>query len=228
MDCFLETAASMWLMTRKAVGMATPNPSDENVQESLEECRVSLEEQAAEMAQDCRWIGMEALKKRKAGDSVGALNMLKERRRKLRRLEKLRNNITLVVGQIEALESMDLDKKLMRTLQVSSAALKQAGVGTGVKDAEEVMSQLDEQMRQSSELTSVLSGPINDDLDFDVDEEFEELLRDAAPVRAIPSTTSPIATVNSTAEPPVKASVLIEPVPQAELVLPTRVPQMLF
>jgi hypothetical protein len=154
--------------------------------------------------------------------------MLKERRRKLRRLEKLRNNITLVVGQIEALESMDLDKKLMRTLQVSSAALKQAGVGTGVKDAEEVMSQLDEQMRQSSELTSVLSGPINDDLDFDVDEEFEELLRDAAPVRAVHSTTSPIVTVNSTVEPAVKASVLIEPVPQAELVLPTRVPQMLF
>ena len=227
MDCFLETAASMWLLTRKAVGMSSASSSDENVQESLEECRVSLEEQAAEMAQVCRWIGLEALKKRKGGDSVGALNMLKERRRKLRRLEKLRNNLTLVVGQIEALESMDLDKKLMRTLQVSSVALKQAGVGTGVKDAEEVMSQLDEQMRQSSELTSVLSGPLNDDMDFDVDEELEEFLRDAGPVKA-PGTVN--STMNPLPEPtaPIKAAVPVEPTPQAELVLPTRVPQLLF
>jgi len=90
----------MWLMTRKAIGVPSLAPSDESVQESLEECRVSLEEQAEDMAKDCRWIGLEALKKRKSGDSAGALNMLKERRRKLRRLEKLRNNIALVVGKL--------------------------------------------------------------------------------------------------------------------------------
>jgi hypothetical protein len=51
-------------------------------------------------------------------------------------------------------------------------------VGTGIKDAEDVMSQLDEQMRQSSELTSVLSGPLHEDMDFDMEEEFESLLQE--------------------------------------------------
>jgi len=123
---------------------------------------------------------------------------------------------------------MDLDKKLMRTLKVSSEALKQAGVGTGVKDAEDVMKELDEQMRQSSELTSVLAGPISDDADFDVDEEFEELMREGelapAPTKA-PGTVNRITLIE---EAPVKTGVPVDPPPRAELVLPTRVPQMLF
>jgi 5-bromo-4-chloroindolyl phosphate hydrolysis protein len=108
MNCLLETVASMWLMTRKAVGVQSIYQRDENVQESLEECRISLEEQEKEMAEACRWIGQEALKKRQTGDSVGAMNLLRERRRKMKRLEKLRNNLTLVVGQIDALRSVEL------------------------------------------------------------------------------------------------------------------------
>ena len=38
-----------------------------------------------------------------------------------------------------------------------------------------MMQQLDEQMRESSELTSVLAGPLQDDGDFDMNEEFESL-----------------------------------------------------
>jgi hypothetical protein len=228
MNCLLETVASMWLMTRKAVGVQSIYQRDENVQESLEECRISLEEQEKEMAEACRWIGQEALKKRQTGDSVGAMNLLRERRRKMKRLEKLRNNLTLVVGQIDALRSVELDRELMRTLQVSSAALKQAGVGTGVKDAEEVMTQLEDQMRQSSELTSVLSGPLQDDMEFDMEEEFDALMQDVEANKAP-------GTVNSTREilvsPPVSVKAPVGPAPTAlvaEVVLPTRVPQLLF
>jgi hypothetical protein len=223
MDCLLETVASMWLMTRQAVGVRPIVQTDETVQESLEECRVSLETQEAEMAETCRWIGREAVKKRQAGDSAGALVMLRERRRKLRRLEKLRNNVALVAAQIEALRSMELDKELMRTLQASSAALKEAGVGTGVKDAEEVMMQLDEQMKQSSELTSVLSGPLQDDMDFDMDEEFELLLTEEQ-VKAP-------GTVNTTVEGPIRATAPVgpgAPVVRADLAVPARVLEILF
>ena len=223
MNCLLETVASMWLMTRQAIGVRPTVQADETVQENLEECRMSLETQEAEMAETCRWIGREAVKKRQAGDSAGALVMLRERRRKLRRLEKLRNNVALVAAQIEALRSMELDKELMRTLQASSAALKEAGVGTGVKDAEDVMTQLDEQMRQSSELTSVLSGPLQDDMDFDVDEEFELLLNEEQ-VKAP-------GTVNTTVEAPLRVKAPVgpgAPVARADLVVPVRVPEILF
>ena len=74
--------------------------------------------------------------------------------------------------------SSDL-KELMNTLKASSAALKKAGVGTGVKEAEAVMSELDEQMREASELTQVLSNQTLElDMEFDLEEELESLLQD--------------------------------------------------
>jgi hypothetical protein len=101
-------------------------------------------------------------------------------------------------------------------------------VGTGVKDAEEVMTQLEDQMRQSSELTSVLSGPLQDDMEFDMEEEFDALMQDAEANKAP-------GTVNSTREilvsPPVSVKAPVGPAPTAlvaEVVLPTRVPQLLF
>jgi hypothetical protein len=178
MNCLLETVSSMWLMTRRAAGVRPPVYEDETVQENLEGCRLSLEAREAELVEGCRRLAREALRRRQQGDAVGAKAKLMERRRGARRLERLRNNLGLVAGQIEALQSTELDKELMQTLLASSAALKRAGVGKGVREAEEVMQQLDEQMRESSELTSVLAGPVLDDFDFDLEEEFESLLNE--------------------------------------------------
>lgn len=175
MNCFLETVASMWLMSRRSLGLRTPVYEDETIQESLEGCRMSLEGKESELVEACRRLAREALRRRQQGDPVGAKTKLMERRRGLKRLEKLRNNLTLVAGQIDELQNTELDRELMQTLLASSAALKRAGVGRGVQEAEDVMSQLEEQMRESSELTSVLSGPLQDDVDFDLDEELELL-----------------------------------------------------
>ncbi len=100
----------------------------------------------------------------------------------------------------------------MQTLLASSAALKKAGVGKGVKEAEAVMSELDEQLRESGELTSVLAGGLQDvEGDFDLDQEFElmeqecELLSGvgtAAIARQGESVVSPPAVSNLIEEPP--------------------------
>jgi len=136
---------------------------------------MSLEAKEAELVEACRRLARDALRRKQQGDPVGAKTKLTERRRGLKRLEKLRNNLTLVAGQIDELQNTELDRELMQTLVASSAALKRAGVGRGVKEAEDVMMQLEEQMRESSEMTSVLSGPLQDDGDFDLDEELELL-----------------------------------------------------
>ena len=121
----------------------------------------------------CRKLGKEAQRRKQLGDIPGAKCKMLERRRALKRLEKLRSSMALVDAQLDALRSTELDKELMQTLLASSAALKKAGVGKGVKEAEAVMSELDEQLRESGELTSVLSGALQDEPDFDLDEEFE-------------------------------------------------------
>ena len=178
MNCFFETLASMWLMSRRSLGLQTPVYEDETVHENLEGCRMSLEAKEAELAEACRRLARDALRRKGQGDLVEAKLKLTERRRGLRRLEKLRNNLALVAGQIDALQSTELDRELMQTLLASSAALKRAGVGKGIKEAEEVMTQLDEQMRESSELTSVLAGSLQDDVDFELEEELDLLMRE--------------------------------------------------
>ena len=60
----------------------------------------------------------------------------------------------------------------MRSLRDSSTAMKKAGLGVGIEEAETVMTELDDQIREASELTSVLATPIvqdADDLDLDAE-----------------------------------------------------------
>jgi hypothetical protein len=179
MNCFLETIASMWLMSRHAIGIRTPVcDDDESVHEGLVGCRLSLESREAELVDGCRRLGREAVRRQQQGDSAGVRLKLLERRRLAKRLDKLRNSLVLVDAQMDALHSTELDRELLQTLAASSAALKKAGVGTGVREAEAVMSELDEQMRESGELTSVLSGPMTEEVDLDVEEELKLLMND--------------------------------------------------
>ena len=179
MNCLLETIAGMWLMSRHAIGVRTVEcDDDESVQESLVGCRLSLESREADLVDTCKRLGKEALRRQKQGDSAGAKLKLLERRRVSKRLEKLRNSLVLVDAQMDALQSTELDRELLQTLVASSAALKKAGVGTGVREAEAVMSELDEQMRESGELTTVLTGPLAEDADLDVEEELKLLMND--------------------------------------------------
>ena len=150
-----------------------PVESEPCVQENLEDCRSSLEEREAELVEGCRRLGKDAMRRKQLGDMTGAKSKMLERKRALKRLEKLRNSLSLVDAQLDALRSTELDKELMQTLLASSAALKKAGVGKGVKEAETIMSELDEQLRESGELTSVLAGGVQEEPDFDLDEEFE-------------------------------------------------------
>jgi hypothetical protein len=167
----------MWLMSRRAVGIQMPAcDDDESVHEGLIGCRLSLETREAELVEGCKRLGRDAFRRRQQGDSAGAKLKLLERRRVAKRLEKLRNSLVLVDAQMDALQSTELDRELLQTLVASSAALKKAGVGTGVREAEAVMSELDDQMRESGELTSVLSGSLADDAEFDVEEELKQLM----------------------------------------------------
>jgi hypothetical protein len=165
MDCFLETIASIWMLSR----VEKPDMVNDN----LEDCRISLESRELNLTEGCKRLGREALKRKELGDMTGAKNKMVERKRGLKRLEKLRSSLMLVDSQLDALRSTELDKEVMQTLLASSAALKKAGVGKGVKEAETVMSELDEQLRESGELTSVLSGGVG--MEIDLDEEFELL-----------------------------------------------------
>ena len=201
MDCFTETMASLWIVSLRALGTKPPQEEeDSSVQENLELCRSTLERRESDLTETCKRLAREALAKKQQSDLAGAKGKLLERRRAIKRLEKLRSSLSLVDAQLDALRSTELDRELMRTLLASSTALKKAGVGKGVQEAEAIMSELDEHMRESTELTSVLSTPLLDGdshATFDLDAEFEELQQDLEVQRALIPSPIPENTIQS-------------------------------
>ena len=96
-------------------------PPEEDVmsaQDGLEQCRRNMEGRERELQEVTTRLAAEALAKRKQGDSLMARSKLMERRRVMKRLERLRQGLELVDTQ------------------------------------------LDEQMREAHDVTSVLSNPL--------------------------------------------------------------------
>jgi len=175
MNCFYEIIAGAYVRARQ--GLLPPAEDDlGDAEENLESCRAGLVARERELGLQADKLARAAGDKKKQGDVSGARFALMERKRVLGRLDKVRNGIILLDKQLDALKSSELDKELMNSLKVSSQAMRKAGIGQGLEEAETVMNELDDQIREASELTTVLATPLvnsmggEDDL-LDVDAE---------------------------------------------------------
>lgn len=140
----------------------TEPPEEEvmSAQDGLEQCRRNMEGRERELQGITVRLASEALAKRKQGDALMARSKLMERRRVMKRLERLRQGLELVDTQLDAIKSSELDKEIMLTLKASTNAMRKAGINLGIQEVENVMSELDEQMREAQDVTSVLSNPL--------------------------------------------------------------------
>jgi hypothetical protein len=100
------------------------------------------------------------LQKKLEGDSLVARSKLLERRRVHKRLERLRHGLELVDTQLDAIKTSELDKEIMLTLKASTSAMRKAGITLGVQEVESVMLEIDDQMREVQDITSVMSNPL--------------------------------------------------------------------
>ena len=174
MNCLYETLAEIYLRTRARF---IPEIDDDvcDAEENLESCRANLAAKEREVSAHCAALARDAARRRDAGDLHAARARLQERRRHMSRLDKLRNGVALLDKQLDALRSSELDKELMNSLRLSSQAMKKAGIGIGVEEAEHVMTELDDQIREASDITTVLATPLlqdpadADDLDIDAE-----------------------------------------------------------
>ena len=138
------------------------------------------------------------------------------------RLDKLRSGIALVDKQIDALQASELDRQLMQSLRVSSQAMKKAGLGTAVLEAETVMNELDDQLRGAEEITTVLATPLDQDgLDeMDLDAELglvsEDLLQEEHTLRP-GFNAKPITVERMHVEQPTETTTLLRPEPVVPL-----------
>ena len=162
-------------------------------QDGLESCRRSMEAREVEYLEEARRLGASALVAKRAGNRVLARTRVLERRRVVKRLDKLRNGLSLVDAQIEAIRMSELDREIVESLRASTTAMKKAGIGAAIEDAERLLGDMDEQLKDTQDLTSVLSTPLNqaateEEADLDLELEWLEPLEDAgqsfAPRRA--------------------------------------------
>jgi hypothetical protein len=213
MNCLYETIAGVYVRARMRV---IPPREDDlcDAEENLEGCRAGLVARERDLDAQAEKLGKAAANKKKLGDLSGARFALMERKRVLARLEKVRGGVALLDKQLDALRSSSLDKELMNSLKLSSQAMRRAGIGQGVEEAETVMNELDDQMREASELTTVLATPLvnstgeEEDL-LDVDAELGLIAQqEAARVDDAPALLPAVAV-----EPPAPACAMPDPAP---------------
>ncbi len=185
MNCLLEALATVWLGARRRV---LTEPAEEGVvtaQEGLEQCRRNMEARERELLTVVSRLSDEALAKKRAGDTLAARNRLLERRRVQKRLERLRHGLNLVDTQLDAIKTSELDKEITLTLKASTVAMRKAGITVGVQEVENVMTELEGQMREVQDITEVLANPLNaaggEDEDLDAELELLEAVGEDPP-----------------------------------------------
>ena len=180
MNCFYEALADTYMRVRSRFVPAIQDDLGE-AEESLEACRANMAAKERDAAAHCAACTRAAVERRRAGDLGGARFHLQvrralilaaacallmsptsaqERKRGVARLDKLRNGLALLDKQLDALRSSELDKELMNSIRASSQAMRNAGIGLDAGEAEKAMNELDDQMREASELTTVLATPL--------------------------------------------------------------------
>lgn len=195
MNCLYEILAGAYMHARRTV---LPPAQDDigDAEENLESCRASLAFRERDLSAQAARLAATAVSKKALGDLGAAKFALVERKRVVGRLEKVRNGIALLDKQLDALKSSELDKELMNSLKLSSQAMRKAGMGQGLEEAENVMNELDDQIREASELTTVLATPLVnstglDDDEIDVDEELGLISKELdRPLPSVPASAN--------------------------------------
>jgi len=182
----LEAFATIWIHTKKTIMREPPEQQVFTAQDNLEQCKKSMQLRESELQETIAKLAKEAIQKKKLGDMSAARIKVNERNRSVKRLEKLRSSMNIIDTQLDAIKTSELDKEIMISLRASSLALKKAGIGVNASEVENVMTELDDHMREMQDVTTVLANPINGmfEEDADLDQELEALIQlDEPPIR---------------------------------------------
>ena len=196
--CF-EAIASVWLHTKKQIMKEPVEQQIMESQESLENTRKNIEMRERELLNTITKLAKEAVTRKKHGDVVGARSKMQERARAMKDQKKMQDMLTTIETQLDAIKTCELEKEIMKSLKASSTALKKAGIGVNMNDVENVMSELDDHIKEIQEKTTVLTNPINNmyEDDDELESELNSLLDNDDEYDRATSETTPLTFQNS-------------------------------
>ena len=174
MNCLLEAVAGAYLAVRARLATEPIEEEVYSAQDGLEVCKKNMETRERELTVESRKLGEAALACKRQGDMNAARARIVERRRAIKRLDKLCSGMLLIDSQIDAIKMSELDKEIMITLKQSTSAMKKAGIGVAIQEAEQMMGELGDHIHEMQDINEVLAMPVGDEED-DLDEELNWL-----------------------------------------------------
>ena len=192
MNCLLESVAGVYIGLHNQLCMRISDDPLQKAEDDLEFCKMQLEQRAQQLGVAAGLLCQDAVAKRKQGDTAPALQKFQEYKRCRSQLAKVTNGISLLNKQLDVLHSNDLDKQVMASLKQSSQAMRAAGIEGAAGEAEHVMVDIEEQVREASAFTSILAAPLESiEETEDLSSELDDFMADFAEgVASTPSVVS--------------------------------------
>ena len=214
MNCLLESVATVYIGLHQRMFIKSTDDPLQKAQEDLEACKWQLEERSRQLTITAAGLCQEAVARRRQGQTQPALLKFQEYKRCQTHLNKIVHGIQLINQQLDVLQSNGVDKQIMLSLRQSSQAMRAAGIESAAGEADRVMVDLEEQLRDASAFTSILTAPLDTTDDpADLESELTALLEDAS---------APLPTLVSS----MHTHVVVTPVPGATpVVAPTHRPE---
>ena len=183
-SCWQEAISALWIGLTSNYRLMYEDKAME-AEDQLTRLLQQLDRREESMEATRAKVKQEALALR-ATDKGRCRTKVMEHKRLGAQLDRLVSYRDMVMQHIDALRNTELNKSLIDTLKESSKTLKAMGITDGVKQAEDVVSDISNSIANVNELTSVLGQPIHVE-DGDLETELDLLLNDTAVPEAVSS-----------------------------------------
>lgn len=167
MSCLRNPLASMWVRLWEAL-FATPEQlqhissvvSRSQALRELEATEERLRVMESGLERQCEALLVDAKDRKMRGDITGARKKLLEKRNVAQQLERLRASQHVISMHLGTMQGAELNHTLMATLKGASKAIQAFAPDRNIREVEDVMFQLETDMKKASEINDALSQPI--------------------------------------------------------------------
>lgn len=187
MNCLYEAMASLWLSSRARFMPAIRVDEISLAEEGLVTCRNNYENKRLELERNIVSLERDIELARSRKDNQRIRAKVIERKRLQTSLQKINNYVQVVDRQIETLQSNELDKELLQSLKMSNKIMKKAGLSINSEEVEHLMNELDERVHETSEMSQILSTPMQSNEMYDIieDDQLADLQEEQDPVEEV-------------------------------------------
>lgn len=167
MACLRNPLASAWVQLWEAL-FATPEQVRQvqgtimrsQALRELEAAEENLRVVEAKLERQTEALLGEARDRKLRGDIPGARKKLAEKRNVVLQLERLRASQHVICMHLGTMQGAELNQTLMATLKASSQVIQTLAPNRNLREVEDIMFQLESDMRSASEINDALAKPI--------------------------------------------------------------------